>query len=230
MHYQLSVFAKLTLPPSPASKETLIWRFWPLQELPKCIWHSVEHLVCTVIFGKLSGLHYGLEPLTYPPCPLSALLPLPPSCAVPAPPSSSRARWHFVEQVPCVLWARPERTFCTRAHYADTPHCRPRRVPSLTPARLPNHARHSPSLQYPPSSPWHPAAPPWQHAGVGSGFRRGRRRPNHQRTPAAPEHRPCLSSRSSERVRRRHDALQLQESGRRRSYLLPPRSQPRHAI
>ena len=27
LHYQLSVFAKLTLPPSPASKETLIWRF-----------------------------------------------------------------------------------------------------------------------------------------------------------------------------------------------------------
>ena len=64
---------------------------------------------------------------------------------------------------------------------------------------------------------------PWRHAGVGSGFRRGRRRPNHQRTPAAPEHRPCLSSRSSERVRRRHDALQLQESGRRRSYPRPPR-------
>ena len=116
LHYQLSVFSKLTLPSSPAPRETLIWSFWPLQELPMCIWHSVEHLVCTATFGKLSGLHCGLEPLTYPPCPLSVLLPLPPSCAVPAPPSSSRARWHFVEQVPCVLWARPERTFCTRAH------------------------------------------------------------------------------------------------------------------
>ena len=52
---------------------------------------------------------------------------------------------------------------------------------------------------------------PWRHAGVGSGFRRGRRRPSHQRTTAAPEHRPCLSSRSSERVRRRHDALHLQQ-------------------
>ncbi len=70
---------------------------------------------------------------------------------------------------------------------------------------------HSPSHQYTPSSPWHPAAPPWQHAGVGSGFRRGRRRPSHQRSTAAPEHRPCLSSRSSERVRRRHDALHLQQ-------------------
>ena len=59
-----------------------------------------------------------------------------------------------------MLWARPDRMFCTRAHYADTPHCRPRGVPSLTPARLPNPATHSPSLQYPPSSPWHPAAPP----------------------------------------------------------------------
>ena len=37
LHYQLSVFAKLILPPSHAYKETLIWRFWPLQELPKCI-------------------------------------------------------------------------------------------------------------------------------------------------------------------------------------------------
>ena len=144
MHYHLSVFAKLILPPSPASKETLIWRFWPLQELPKCIWHSVEHLVCTVLFGKLSGLHYGLEPLTDPPCPLSALLPLPPSCAVPAPPSSSRARWHFVEQVPCVPWARPECTFCTRAHYADTQHCRTRRDPTLAPSASLNRALAAP--------------------------------------------------------------------------------------
>lgn len=146
MHYQLSVFAKLTLPPSPVSKEALIWSFWPLQELPMCIWHSVEHLVCTATFGKLSGLHYGLEPLTYPPCPLSALLPLPPSCAVPAPPSSSRARWHCVEQVPCVLWARPERTFCTRAHYADTPHCRTRRDPTLAPSASLSHALVAPLL------------------------------------------------------------------------------------
>ena len=72
LHYQLSVFAKLTLPPSPVSKEALIWSFWPLQELPMCIWHSVEHLVCTATFGKLSGLHCGLGPLTYPPCPLSS--------------------------------------------------------------------------------------------------------------------------------------------------------------
>ena len=54
LHYLPSVFAKLTLPPSPPSKETLIWRFCPLQELPKCIWLSVEHLVCTVCFGMSS--------------------------------------------------------------------------------------------------------------------------------------------------------------------------------
>ena len=54
LHYQLSVFAKLISPPSPISKETLIWRLWPLQELPKCTWHSVEHLVCTVSFGHVS--------------------------------------------------------------------------------------------------------------------------------------------------------------------------------
>ena len=106
-------------------------------------------------FGKLSGLHCGLEPLTYPPCPLSALLPLPPSCAVPAPPSSSRARWHCVEQVSSVLWARPERTFCTRAHYNDTPHCRTRRDPTLAPSASLSCALAAPA----PRSLWCPAAP-----------------------------------------------------------------------
>ena len=149
MHYQLSVFAKLTLPPSPVSKEALIWSFWPLQELPMCIWHSVEHLVCTATFGKLSGLHCGLEPLTYPPCPLSVLLPPPSSCAVPAPPSRSRPRWHFVEHLPCVLWARPERTFCTRAHYADTPHCRALRDPTLAPPASLNRALAAPCSTIP---------------------------------------------------------------------------------
>ena len=72
LHYQLSVFSKLTLPSSPAPRETLIWSFWPLQELPMCIWHSVEHLVCTVIFGKLPGLHCGLVPQPQQPCPLSS--------------------------------------------------------------------------------------------------------------------------------------------------------------
>jgi len=52
---------------------------------------------------------------------------------------------------------------------------------------------------------------PWRHAGVGSGFRRGRRRPNHQCTPAAPVNSSCLSPRSSARFRRRCDALQLQQ-------------------
>ena len=52
---------------------------------------------------------------------------------------------------------------------------------------------------------------PWRHTGVGSGFRRGRRRPNHQRTPAAPVNSSCLSPRSSARFRRRCDALHLQQ-------------------
>ena len=223
-------FAKLISPPSLVSKETLIWRLWPLQELPKCTWHSVEHLGGTVSFGKLSGLHCGLELLTYPPCPLSVLLPLPPSCAVPAPPSSSRARWHFVEQVPCVLWARPERTFCTRAHYADTPHCRTRRDPTLAPSASLSHALVAPLLHDLSGALLRRWPRPWRHASVGSGLCHVRHRPNRASAPAAPRDRSCLSSRSSERVRRRHHALQLQESGRRRSYLLPPRSQPRHAI
>ena len=72
LHYQLSVFAKLTLPPSLASKETMIWSFWPPQELPRCPWHSVEHPVCRNSFGRSSSLHCGLEPLTQQPCPLSS--------------------------------------------------------------------------------------------------------------------------------------------------------------
>ena len=48
LHQQVSGFAQMILPSSPTSRETLIWRFWPLQELPKCTWHSVEHLVCSV--------------------------------------------------------------------------------------------------------------------------------------------------------------------------------------
>ena len=72
LHYQLSAFAKLILPSTPTPKETLIWRLWPLQELPKCTGHYVEHLVCTVIFGKLPGLHCGLVPQPQQPCPLSS--------------------------------------------------------------------------------------------------------------------------------------------------------------
>ena len=36
LHYQVSSLDQLTLPPSPTSKETLVWSFWPLQELPRC--------------------------------------------------------------------------------------------------------------------------------------------------------------------------------------------------
>ena len=174
--------------------------------------------------------HCGLGPLTYPPCPLSVLLPLLPSCAVPAPPSSSRARWHFVEQVPCVLWARPERTFCTRAHYADTPHCRARRDPTLAPSASLSHALAAPLLHDPSGVLLHRWPRPWRHPGVGSGFRRGRRRPSHQRTTAASEHRPCLSSHSSERVRRRQDALQLQPRLSPAILSSTATVQPRHAI
>ena len=43
-----------------------------------------------------------------------------------------------------MLWARPERTFCTRAHYADTPHCRTRRDPTLAPSASLSHALAAP--------------------------------------------------------------------------------------
>ena len=32
--------------------------------------------------------------------------------------------WHFAEQLACVRWARPERTFCTCAHRVAASHCR----------------------------------------------------------------------------------------------------------
>ena len=32
--------------------------------------------------------------------------------------------WHFAEQLACVRWARPEHTFCTRAHRVTASHCR----------------------------------------------------------------------------------------------------------
>ena len=32
--------------------------------------------------------------------------------------------WHFAEQLACVRWARPERTFCTCAHRVAVSHCR----------------------------------------------------------------------------------------------------------
>ena len=54
LHYQLSVFAKLTLPLPLAPKETRIWRVWPPQELPRCSWHSIEHPVCRNSFGHVS--------------------------------------------------------------------------------------------------------------------------------------------------------------------------------
>ena len=100
---------------------------------------------------------------------------------------------------------------------------RPRRVPCLAPARLLNHAMHSPTHQYPPSTPWCPTAPPWRHAGVGSGLCHGRRRPSHPRAPAAPWEQPEPIHKPSARTRRRHVVLQLQNSGRRRSYPRPSR-------
>ena len=70
LHYQVSVFAKLTLPSSHTPKETRIWRVWPPQELPRCPWHSVEHLVFMDSFGIVLCLHCDLAPLDKPACPL----------------------------------------------------------------------------------------------------------------------------------------------------------------
>ena len=53
LHQQVSSLDKLTLPPSLSSKETRIQRFWPLQELPRCLQHFVKHLVCMASFGMV---------------------------------------------------------------------------------------------------------------------------------------------------------------------------------
>ena len=69
LHHQVSSLVQLTFPPSSSSKETRVWRFWPLQELPWCLWHFVKHPVCMASFGMISSLHCELELLTYPACP-----------------------------------------------------------------------------------------------------------------------------------------------------------------
>ena len=76
--------------------------------------------------------------------------------------------WHFVEQLACVLWARPECTFCTRTHRAAASHCRTRRVPHMARARLQNHALCSPTLHATPGALQRRWQSFWRHAGVGS--------------------------------------------------------------
>ena len=150
-------------------------------------------------------------------------------CSLPAPTKLSRARWHFVEQVPCVLWARPERTFSTRAlrRHAALPHAMRPDPGSLCIAE----PRTSRPLLHDGSGTLLRRWPrPWRHAGVGSGLCHVRHRPNHASAPAAPGNSSCLSSCSSERFRRRHDALPLQESGRRQPYPRPPQEPASSAI
>ena len=63
--------------------------------------------------------------------------------------------WHFVKQLACVLWARPERTFCTRTQRDAASHGR---LPALV---LPLHShsqRTGPSLAVEPPLELHSAA------------------------------------------------------------------------
>ena len=77
---KVSDFVKLTSPPSLSTKETLIWRIWPPQELPRCLWHFVKHPVCTTRFGMISSLHCELDPLTRPACHMDLPKPIAPPC------------------------------------------------------------------------------------------------------------------------------------------------------
>ena len=124
--------------------------------------------------------------------------------------------WHCVEHLVCVHWTRPERAYCSRAPEPT------RWPPRLWPA-LQNLATYSPSHHYAPSrssprpaSQELAAAAPRQPCAL-------QRRPSHPGSPPAPVSSACSSAASSPSARRRHDALQLQKSGRRRSYPWPPR-------
>ena len=67
-----------------------------------------------------------------------------------------------------MLWARTERTFCTRAHRAAAPHCRPCRVPHMALARPQSSALTSPTLHATSGALQRRRQSLWRHAGVGS--------------------------------------------------------------
>ena len=51
LHQQVSGFTHLALPSSPSPKETLIWKFWPPEEMPRCPWHFIKQVMCMARFG-----------------------------------------------------------------------------------------------------------------------------------------------------------------------------------
>ena len=56
LHQQVSPFYKLTTPPSHTSIETPLWKFWPPQEVPRCMWHFVKHPMGMICFGMTSDI------------------------------------------------------------------------------------------------------------------------------------------------------------------------------
>ena len=77
LHYQVSAFGKLTSPPSCTSKETPIWKFWPPQEMPRCMWHSIENPVGMTSFDMSFGI--ALWACTFDQTNLSTRLPVTPN-------------------------------------------------------------------------------------------------------------------------------------------------------
>ena len=76
--------------------------------------------------------------------------------------------WHFAERLACVLWARPERTFCTRACNRAAAFTRPA---PLAVARPQSRARPHPlirAIQATPGALQRRRQSLWRHAGVGS--------------------------------------------------------------
>ena len=98
--------------------------------------------------------------------------------------------WHFAEQLACVRWARPERTFCTRAHRVAASHCRRPALVLALPHSQPT--RPDSSLAAEPLLELHSATTASRHRRSDS-LCHGRRRPSHNSSPAALVSRPSLS-------------------------------------
>ena len=135
--------------------------------------------------------------------------------------------WHFAKHAACVLWARPERTFCTRAHRVAASHCRRPALAADTFWPFPTRSRHAPTPPSPQSPPG-PLLAPYsatdasRHRRSDSSYR-GRRRPSHSRAPARPEQLELIPSPCQTPPAIATSPCSYRTAVRRRSYPRPPR-------
>ena len=117
--------------------------------------------------------------------------------------------WHFAEQLACMHWARPERTFCTRAHRVAASHCRRPALVLALPHSQPT--RPDSSLAAELLLELHSATTASRHRRSDS-LCHGRRRPSHSRTPACPLEQWGVRRNAPTSPNRLHVAL-LQQNG-----------------